>query len=158
MRTTILASTARGSVSRRSGGWCFRLDAGIAAVTGRRHQISRQGFATKRDAVAALNTALTELNATTPEDASAAGATLSEYLSEWLEAQRPYLRASTLHSYRIAVHRIIGRLGDTNLNSLTPTQVQETANRSACQRRTGRPATRREDGRKHSRGTPQSNG
>ena len=29
-----------------------------------RHQISRQGFATKRDAVAALNTALTELNAT----------------------------------------------------------------------------------------------
>ena len=44
MRTAILASMARGSVSRRSGGWCFRLDAGVDAATGHRHQISRQGF------------------------------------------------------------------------------------------------------------------
>ena len=38
-RTTILASMARGSVSRRSGGWCFRLDAGVGAVTGCRRPI-----------------------------------------------------------------------------------------------------------------------
>ena len=49
---------------------------------------------------------------------------MSDYLGEWLERQRPYLRASTLHSYRIAVGRIIGRLGDTNLNALTSAQVQ----------------------------------
>src|SRR5450432_461667 len=66
MRTVILASVARGSVFRRSGGWCFRLDAGVHAASGHRRQISRQGFATKRDAVVALNNALSELNATQP--------------------------------------------------------------------------------------------
>lgn len=111
-------------MSRRSGGWCFRLDAGVAAATGRRHQISRQGFATKREAVAALNVALADVYTTRPEAAVAGGAKLSRYLSEWLEGQRHQLRASTLHSYRIAVGRITGRLGDTNLGSLTPTQVQ----------------------------------
>ena len=34
------------------------------------------------------------------------------------------MRASTLHSYRIAVGRIVRRLGDTTLGSLSPTQVQ----------------------------------
>ena len=124
MRTTILTDMARGSVSRRSGGWCFRLDAGVDAVTGHRRQTSRQGFATKREAVAALNTALTEVSATTPEATGAGGVAMRDYLAEWLEAQRPYLRASTLHGYRIAVGRIVSRVGDTNLGSLTPVHVQ----------------------------------
>ena len=124
MRTTIVASMARGSVSRRSGGWCFRLDAGVDAVTGHRHQISRQGFSTKREAVAALSTALDGVNSTRPEAVVAGGVALRDYLAEWLEGQRHYLRASTLHSYRIAVDRIISRLGDTNLASLSPAQVQ----------------------------------
>ena len=125
MRTTILVVMARGSVSRRSGGWCFRLDAAIDAETGRRRQISRQGFATKREAVAALNNALTELDATAPAVLAAGScATLRNYLSEWLDGQRPHLRESTLHSYRIAVRRIVARLGDITLNSLTPAHVQ----------------------------------
>jgi integrase len=124
MRTAILTSMARGSVSRRSGGWCFRLDAGVDAVTGHRHQISRQGFATKREAVAALNNALSELNATRSEAGAAGGVLVRDYLAEWLEGQRLDLRASTLHSYRIAVGRITGRLRDTTLRSLTSAQVQ----------------------------------
>ena len=111
-------------MSRRSGGWCFRLDAGVDASTGDRRQISRQGFATKRAAVAALNVALTDVNATTPEAAAAGGARLGDYLAEWLDRQGPYLRTSTLHSYRIAVGRIVRRLGDTTVGSLTPSQVQ----------------------------------
>ena len=115
---------ARGSVSRRSGGWCFRVDAGLDSDTGHRRQISRQGFATKRDAVAALNNALSELNATEPATLATAGVTLSDYLSDWIERQRPYLRTSTLHSYRIAVGRIVSHLDQTTLGSLTPSQVQ----------------------------------
>ena len=115
---------ARGSVSRRSGGWCFRLDAGVGTATGRRRQISRQGFTTKRAAVAALNVALREMSASASGAGATDGITLRDYLAEWLERQRPYLRESTLHSYRIAVDRIVVRLGDKNLGSLTPTQVQ----------------------------------
>ena len=123
MRTTILTSMAQGSVSRRSGGWCYRLDAGLQPATGRRHQISRQGFTTKRDAVAALNEALTDVNATS-EATAAGGLNVRDYLSEWLDGQRRYLRASTLHSYRIAVDRIIARLGDIQLSALAPARVQ----------------------------------
>ena len=90
-------------MSRRSGGWCFRLDAGPEAVTGRRRQISRQGFATKREAVAALNTALADMSVTTSKVNAVGGVALRDYLTEWIEGQRPYLRASTLHSCRIAV-------------------------------------------------------
>jgi integrase len=124
MRTAILASMARGSVSRRSGGWCFRLDAGVDPATGHRRQISRQGFATKREAVAALNDTLTELNATSPDGNAAGGMALRDYLADWLGRQRPYLRASTWHSYRIAIGRIVDRLGHTTLGSLTPIQVE----------------------------------
>ncbi|MEP7112315.1 MAG: tyrosine-type recombinase/integrase [Ilumatobacteraceae bacterium] len=65
------------------------------------------------------------MNATTPEAAAALGARLGDYLAEWLDRQRPYLRTSTLHSYRIAVGRIVRRLGGTTLNSLTTTEVQD---------------------------------
>ena len=71
-------------MSRRSGGWCFRLDAGVDAATGRRRQISRQGFATKRETVAALNQALSDVNATTPETLAGGGVTLRDYLANWL--------------------------------------------------------------------------
>jgi integrase len=125
MRTSILTTMARGSVSRRSGGWCFRLDAGLDSVTGRRRQISRQGFTTKRDAVRALNNALSEWNATEPAALATGGATLSDYLSDWIERQRPYLRTSTLHSYRIAVGRIVRHIAETTLGSLTPSQVRQ---------------------------------
>jgi hypothetical protein len=34
---------ARGSVTRRSDGWCIRLDVGVDPETGKRRQVSRQG-------------------------------------------------------------------------------------------------------------------
>ena len=125
MRTSIVRGMARGSVSRRSGGWCFRLDAGVDASTGHRHQISRQGFATKRDAVAALNVALAVVDVLALKGNPEGSVNLRDYLADWLERQRPYLRASTLHSYRIAVDRIVGQLGATNLGSFAPIQVQQ---------------------------------
>ncbi len=59
---------ARGSVTRRSDGWCIRLDVGVDLETGKRRQVSRQGFRTKREAQAVLNDLLLqrELVATAP--------------------------------------------------------------------------------------------
>ncbi len=42
---------ARGSVFRENGGWAFRVDAGFHAETGKRRQLLRQGFGTKRAGV-----------------------------------------------------------------------------------------------------------
>ena len=41
---------ARGSVFRQNGGWAFRVDAGFHAESGKRRQLLRQGFGTKRAA------------------------------------------------------------------------------------------------------------
>ena len=122
MRTALLAGMARGSVSRRSGGWCFRLDAGVRAATGRRHQVSRQAFATKRDAVAALNTALTELNATTSEAVRADGGTF-ERLPRRVAREARVCLHDLRHTYaalalRLGTHPVLllsERLGHTSI-------------------------------------------
>ncbi len=44
----------RGSVFTKSNGWAFRIDAGVNPETGKRRQILRQGFTTKRAAEQAL--------------------------------------------------------------------------------------------------------
>ena len=39
---------------RRSGGWGYRVDAGFQPDTGKRRQMLKQGFATKKEAEVAL--------------------------------------------------------------------------------------------------------
>jgi hypothetical protein len=47
-------------VTRRSGGWCIRLDVDVDPETGKRRQVSRQGFRTEREAQAVSNDLLVE--------------------------------------------------------------------------------------------------
>jgi hypothetical protein len=77
---------AAGSVFRRSGGWAFRVDAGFHPETGKRRQVLRQGFPTKKAAQLALNNLAS---------ASARGQvvarstiTVKDYLAEWLVTTR----------------------------------------------------------------------
>jgi hypothetical protein len=49
---------ARGSVFKKDGRWAFRVDVGVAAESGRRRQLLRQGFTTKRAAEDALEETL----------------------------------------------------------------------------------------------------
>ena len=48
---------ARGSIFKKDDRWAFRVDAGVNPETGKRRQMLRQGFATKREAEKALATA-----------------------------------------------------------------------------------------------------
>jgi hypothetical protein len=73
---------ALGSVTRRSGGWCIRLDVGVDPETGKRRQVSRQGFHTKREAQAVLNDLLLEHQLVREPDVSMFGPTVGEYLEE----------------------------------------------------------------------------
>jgi hypothetical protein len=75
---------ARGSVTRRSDGWCIRLDVGVDPKTGKRRQVSRQGFRTKCEAQSVLNDLLLEHEAAGRPDVSVFGPTVGEYLEEWL--------------------------------------------------------------------------
>jgi integrase len=113
---------ARGSVRRHDNGWGYRVDLGPDPATGKRRQVAKQGFRTKREAEQAAQAVL---------KAAAEGAvtnrthrTVGEYLDEWLQMQRDRLRPTTHHSYAMAVNRIKSGLGSAKLQSLTPLQVE----------------------------------
>lgn len=115
---------ARGSVTRRSDGWCIRLDVGVDPETGKRRQVSRQGFRTKREAQAVLNDLLLERELGRRPDLSVFGPTVGEYLEEWLARARVSVRESTWGAYRNAVVHLVDGLGGGSLRLLSALEVE----------------------------------
>lgn len=72
---------SRVSVSSQRG-LVFPSRRGVDASTGHRHQISRQGFATKRDAVAALNVALADVDVLALKGNPEGSVNLRDYLAD----------------------------------------------------------------------------
>ena len=107
---------------KRHGGWAFRLDVGFQPVTGKRKQMTRQGFATKKDAEAALAEALSK--SLTNSTVARTTVRVKDYLAEWLASNKGSLRPTTLDSYMKAIRRINDQLGAYQLQALTPLQVQ----------------------------------
>jgi integrase len=112
----------KGSVRRLDGGWGYRVDAGPDPETGRRRQVSKQGFATKREAQGELNAVLSQIERGVVTQRSFTS--LGDYLEEWLPTQKQHLRSTTLHSYAMAVDRIKRHLGHVKLQALTPLQIE----------------------------------
>jgi len=109
-------------VYRKGSGWAFRVDAGFHPETGKRRQVLRQGFPTKKAAQQALSDLI---------GANARGAvvsrstiTVKEYLAEWLDTMKSKLRPTTHHSYAMSVDRINAHLGRYQLQTLTPLQIE----------------------------------
>lgn len=113
---------ARGSVLRRSGRWAYRVDTGFHPETGKRRQMLKQGFATKKEAEAALAEALRDRATGTAVARSTIR--VEEFLTEWLETARSKLRPTTHHNYKRSVFKINRRLGRYQLQSLTPLQIE----------------------------------
>lgn len=114
---------ARGSVFKRSGGWAFKIEAGLHPETGNRRAVKRQGFRTKRDAEKALaEVQQTVYNGTVVANLSVR---LDDYLDDWLTSQEARLRPSSHHSYVIASKRLKKHLGGYKLQALTPLQIEK---------------------------------
>jgi integrase len=113
---------AGGSVRRKDGAWSFRVDIGPDPGTGRRRQVLRQGFTTKKAAEAALQEVLHAAGRgrlPTPSRLS-----LGAYLEAWLGTQSGRLQPTTMRSYEIAVRRIVRHIGHVGLQALTPLQIE----------------------------------
>ncbi|MEM7339786.1 MAG: tyrosine-type recombinase/integrase [Actinomycetota bacterium] len=114
---------ARGRIFKKdSGSYAFRVDVGTDAATGKRRQLQRSGFRTKKDAEAALQKILQEV-----ADGTAAARSAKElgpFVTEWLETQRQHLKATTWESYRVAVDRIDQHLGHRPVRDLTPLEIE----------------------------------
>ena len=113
---------ARGSIFKKDDRWAFRVDSGISTVTGKRRQMLRQGFKTKREAETALAAAQQSVEHGTMVSKSTMN--VDAFLDQWLASQRGRLKSSTHHSYVITSKRIRSGLGHAQLQSLTPMQIE----------------------------------
>jgi Arm DNA-binding domain/Phage integrase, N-terminal SAM-like domain/Phage integrase family len=114
---------ARGSVFRRSGRWAYRVDAGFQPDTGKRRQMLKQGFATKKEAEVALAEAIRDVSRGSA--VSKSSMKVDEFLNDWLLTVKSGLRPTTWYSYEMVVTRINAHLGRYSLRSLTPLQIEK---------------------------------
>ncbi|HVA42127.1 MAG TPA: site-specific integrase [Acidimicrobiales bacterium] len=113
----------QGRVFRRRGkAWAYVVDVGRDAANGRRVQYTKGGFATRKEAEAALRDTLGAVERGT--HVSRSPATLAEYLQEWLVTVKPRLRPTTWYSYALAVARMVAVIGATRLQAVTPLQIE----------------------------------
>ncbi|MDQ1382596.1 MAG: hypothetical protein QOJ71_3315, partial [Actinomycetota bacterium] len=106
-----------GSIKKTGSTWGFVLDVGRS--NGRRQQVRKRGFRTKKDAQSALNDALADLQH--GSYVRPRRVTFGEYLDDWLAAavvagRRP----STIAGYRLEIRLYIKpALGDFELQQIT---------------------------------------
>lgn len=107
---------------KRGAGWAFRVDVGKDPATGRRRQVLKQGFRTKREAERALDELLSTVHNGTMVSPSSVD--LVVFLDDWLVSQRSRLKETTWASYEVAVTRIKQGIGRSKLQALTPLDVE----------------------------------
>ncbi len=114
---------ARGSLTRRHGGYAIRVDLGPDPATGKRRQHYKQGYPTKREAEAALDEVLANVRSGSVVTRSSTN--LGQFLDDWLIGQKHRLKETTWSSYRVAVERIKSGLGRRKLEALTPLEIEQ---------------------------------
>jgi len=114
---------AKGSVRKKGATWSYRIDLGM--LDGKRKQVERSGFTLKKDAEAALNKALTELNE--GDFVKNNKMTLQDLFDEFITLEAPLNRkASTIvrynSLYRNHLHK---QFGYRFIGDITSKQLQE---------------------------------
>ena len=114
-------SVSRGRPSttgRTADSWQFVLDLGYDGA-GKRRQLRRRGFPSRRAAQAALDAALADL--ARGQLAGPGRRTVGQYLISWLETVQMTLAPSGHTHYRTVARRyVVPRLGALQLSALTP--------------------------------------
>lgn len=108
---------SQGSVKRSGEGWKFVVDVGVDPTTGKRRQVQRRGFRTRKLAEMALTDVLAEHH--NGGYVRPTKGTTAEYLTSWLESRAMDLRPTTLYGYRkVITRRIIPGIGQIDLADL----------------------------------------
>jgi integrase len=117
----------KGSVRKRGNTWSYYFDMGM--VDGKRKKKEKGGFASKREAEAALAAALSTYNSAGLIFESANMST-ADYLDLWFDQYcKMNLKYNTQLSYfQIIEHHLKPRFGKLKLKAVTPTMIQKYAN------------------------------
>jgi len=103
--------------------WCYIVDVGVDAATGKRRRKRKGGFDTKKKAETALRTVLAKVDHDRYVDPSKL--TVGKFLTdEWLPAMRLTIEESTWEGYEGNVKRyIVPRIGQIPLGALKPPKI-----------------------------------
>lgn len=114
----------KGSVRKRGSTWSFRLDLGT--VSGKRKQIEKGGFSTKKDAQVALNIALAE-HATTGQVFVDQKLSLDTVFNEFITSEAQNTRKfTTIKRYKsVYCNHILDELGPQSITNVTPSAIQK---------------------------------
>jgi len=115
-----------GSVNQCTNGtWQFVADLGGDPLTGKRRQVRRRGFKTKKEASAALHEFAVEARQGLAIPSS--GVTVSRYLIDtWLPSISTRVRATTADSYkRLVMAHIVTAFGEAKLQSLDEPTIEQ---------------------------------
>ncbi len=117
-----VALVSGGHVRKRGQSWSYVLEASRDPGTGRRRQVWKGGFTTKREAQQALREALTRVDHGT--FVAQQRTTVGDYLDQWLETVRPNVRATTHGGYERNVAKLKDGLGHVRLTELRPVMIE----------------------------------
>ena len=113
----------RGSVYKRGASWCYVVDVGRNPATGRRRQVKKSGFPTKRAAQHALSAVLKDVQQATYVPPS--NQTVAEFLGEWVPAAKGSVGTNTWAGFQIMTSAyVIPRIGAMKLSELTPLRLR----------------------------------
>lgn len=114
--------------NRKKPNWEYRFEA--AQIGGKRKQISKSGFSTKKDALAAGTKALAEYNRS-GQTFSPSEISVSDYLDYWMDTYcKMNLKYNTQLGYlNIIENHLKPAFGHYRLSSLQPAPIQEFVNR-----------------------------
>lgn len=113
----------KGHFRKRGSSWSFAVSLGTDPETGKRRQITRSGFKTKKEAEVACAEMIAQYER--GELVISKKQTLASYLEFWLENYaKTKLRQSTYTNHKVVVRsRIIPALGHHELDKLSPLHV-----------------------------------
>lgn len=113
----------KGYVRKRGNTWSFTIDVGKNVITGKRKQKTKGGFKTKKEAAAAMNEFIYEVNKGTwiePQNIL-----LKDFALEWIQNYRHQLRETTAEQYESKIlNWIIPALGHYKVQDIKPIHAQ----------------------------------
>jgi hypothetical protein len=103
--------------------YLFVLDAGKDPLTGKRTQLRRRGFETKKEAQIALANLQVQVNES--NGISISQYTFRAYLEQWFDSKKIKLKPSTIKNYEEQIrYNIVPHIGEVILNEFNETIIQ----------------------------------
>lgn len=124
----------KGSISKnnKTGNWDFVFNIGIDPVTGKRKQIRRRGFESRRQAMDAMTKLRAEI--LTNDFLDLTTMTYARYMDEWLRERENHLQKTTFQIHCIYYQKIIKpKLGHFKIQQMTPLHIQKFVNELVSQ-------------------------